>query len=76
MRRKLTIMVAEEVYEALHRVVGPRKIGQFIEDLVKPLVLKRNLESSYREMGRDEEGEGEAVQWAEAVIGDVADETG
>jgi hypothetical protein len=71
MRRKLTIMVAEEVYEALHRVVGPRKIGRFIEDLVKPHIVKRNLESCYREMGRDEEGEGEAVKWAEAVIGGV-----
>ena len=76
MRRELTIMVAEEVRGPPSGLSVPARIGRFIEDLVKPHVVKRNLESGYRAMGRDEEGEGEAVEWAEAVIGDVADETG
>jgi hypothetical protein len=33
-----------------------------------------NLEAAYLEMALDEAGEAEALEWAEATIGDVADE--
>jgi hypothetical protein len=32
------------------------------------------LELGYQQMGQDEERESEALEWAEATIGDVADE--
>jgi len=32
------------------------------------------LEVGYQQMGQDEERESEALEWAEATIGDVADE--
>ena len=32
------------------------------------------LDLGYRQMGQDEERESEALEWAEATIGDVADE--
>lgn len=32
------------------------------------------LEEGYQAMANDEEGEAEALEWAEATVGDVADE--
>jgi hypothetical protein len=45
MQRKLTIMVDEDVYEGLQKVVGRRKIGRFLQDLARPLVVRSKLES-------------------------------
>lgn len=35
----------------------------------------QNLEESYRMMALDEDREAEALEWAEATISDVSDET-
>jgi predicted CopG family antitoxin len=75
MHKKLTITVDERVYKGLHSVVGRRRISQFIESLVRPHVIGKDLQTAYREMARDEAREAEALEWAEETIGDVADET-
>jgi hypothetical protein len=75
MKKKLTITVDEKIYAGLHRVIGRRKISQFIESLVGPHVLYKDLESGYREMAADEAREAEAIEWAEATVTDVANET-
>jgi predicted CopG family antitoxin len=75
MKKKLTITVDEKIYAGLHRVIGRRKISQFIESLVSPHVLQKDLESGYREMAADEAREAEAIEWAEATVTDVANET-
>jgi predicted CopG family antitoxin len=75
MQKKLTITVDERVYDGLHSVIGQGKISQFIESLVRPHVIKNSLEAAYREMASDEAREIEALEWSEATIGDVADET-
>lgn len=74
MQKKLTITIDERVYDRLYRVVGPRRISRFIEDLVRPHVIPGELEQAYRQMAEDEEREGEALEWAEATIQDVSDE--
>jgi predicted CopG family antitoxin len=76
MQKKLTITIDEHVYARLHSVIGPRKISGFIEHLVRPHVLDRetDLERSYREMAEDEAAEAEALEWSEALMGDVGDE--
>lgn len=74
MQKKLTITIDEAVYESLHKVIGPRKISKFVEELVRPHVLRPNLEAAYAEMAKDEEREKEALEWAEGLIGDVSDE--
>jgi len=74
MRRKLTITVDERVYAGLHRVVGRRRISRFIESLVRPHVVGKDLEAAYRQMAQEEAREAEALEWAEATLGDVADE--
>ena len=75
MRKKLTITLDEEVYEGLHRVIGPRRISRFIEDLVRPYILHPDLEAGYRAMAEDEAREAEAREWVEALVGGAANET-
>jgi len=75
MQKKLTITVSEEVYEGLYAVIGPRRISRFIEDVIRPYVVQPDLEEGYRMMAQDEEHEAAALEWSEAMIGDVAHET-
>lgn len=76
MQKKLTITIDEEVYEGLHRVIGPRRISRFIESLVRPHVVSAELVQEYRAMAADEVRESEAVEWVESAIADLGDETG
>jgi hypothetical protein len=75
MQKKLTITLDARVYDGLHSVVGRRRISQFIEALVRPHVIGKDLEVAYQQMAQDEAREREALEWAEATVGDVADET-
>lgn len=43
MMKKLTITVDERVHEGLHAVVGRGRISRFIESLVRPYVVEKNL---------------------------------
>lgn len=74
MQRKLTITLDERVYAGLHARVGRRQISRFIETLVRPHVIGKELDAAYRDMARDQKREAEALEWSEATIGDVADE--
>ena len=76
MQKKLTVTINEEVYEALRTVIGPGKISRFIEELVRPHVLKKNMYAAYKEMAADQIRESEALEWAEGTIGDLDDEEG
>ena len=69
MQKKLTITIDEQVCEGLYKIIGPRHISRFIEDLVRPYVIQPTLEGAYQEMARDEEREAEALAWAEATLG-------
>ena len=75
MQKKLTITIDEQVYKGLYQVVGSRHISQFIENLVRPHVLGKDLEAAYQAMAQDESREGEALEWAENLIGDSLDES-
>ena len=75
MQKKLTITVDERVYAGLHKVVGRRRISRFVESLVRPHVIGKDLEAAYRQMAQEEAREAEALRWAEATVGDVAGET-
>ena len=75
MQRKLTISLDEEVYEGLWRRVGSRRISQFIETLVRPHVVDSALDDEYKAMAADEKREAEAVEWCNALAGDMLNET-
>ena len=74
MQRKLTITIDAQIYDDLHNIVGRNRISQFIESLVRPHIIRENLENAYREMAQDEVREIEAFEWTEATIGDVGNE--
>ncbi len=69
-RKKLTITVSEEVYDGLYRVAGPRRIGEFLESLARPLVVGEDMDEEYAAMAHDEERERQALEWAEAALSD------
>ena len=75
MQKKLTLTIDEEVYEGLQQVIGPRKISRFIEELVRPHVVKQDLYDAYRDMSEDREREASALEWVEVTCGDAIDET-
>ena len=75
MQKKLTITVDEKVYEGLNKTIGPRKISKFVEELVRPHVVRPNLESAYAQMAKDKKREEEAIEWAEITFRDIAHET-
>lgn len=72
--KKLTITVDAEVYDGLHAVIGRRRISRFLNDLARPHVVADNLAAGYAAMAADEEREREASEWAEGLIGDVAED--
>ena len=76
MQKKLTLTIDEEVYEGLHKTIGPGKISKFVEELVRPHVIRTNLELAYSQMSKDKKREAEALDWAEITFKDMAHEKG
>lgn len=74
MQKKLTIHLDAEIYDGLYRVAGRRRIGRFIEELVRPYIRCEDLEAAYKLMSQDEARESEALEWSEATMGDIKDE--
>lgn len=66
MQKKLTITLDKRVYEGLHKVVGRRRISRFVESLVRPHVICKDLKAAYRRMAQ-----AEALEWAEASTADL-----
>jgi predicted CopG family antitoxin len=75
MQKKLTITVDEEVYEGLRKTIGPRKISRFVQEIVRPHVVRPNLEAAYAEMAKDKKREKEAAEWSEITFKEGAHET-
>ncbi len=71
--KKLTITVDDDVYAGLQARVGPRRVSRILNDLARPQVVEDALEEGYRQMAADEAREREALEWSEALIGDVVD---
>ena len=76
MQKKLTIAIDEGVYDGLRTVVGPRRISRFIEDLVRPHVIKTAMYAAYEEMAADQIRESEALEWTEGTLEEPNDEAG
>ena len=75
MQKKLSITIDEEVYNGLLKTIGPRKISRFVQEIVRPHVVRPNLEAAYAEMAKDKKREKEAAKWAEITFKDVSHET-
>ena len=74
MQRELTITLADDVYEGLHRKVGSEDISRYIESLLRPYIVNENdLEAAYREMASDATREQEALEWIESAPDEALD---
>lgn len=64
MQKKLTLSINAEIYDALHKMAGKRKIGRFIENLVRPYIA--SSDASMERASQDEEQEAAMLPWCEA----------
>ena len=74
MQKKLTITIDESVYRGLYARIGAGRISRFIEDLVRPHVLSKEMDDAYAAMSRDHAREAEAMEWAEGFLEDAGDD--
>jgi hypothetical protein len=75
MQKKLTVKLDERSHSRLCKIVEYRRIRRCLESLARTHVTRRELNTAYREMAREDVREAEELEWAEATVGDVADET-
>jgi hypothetical protein len=71
MHKKMMISIDEEIYAGLLRAVGRGNISRFFEDLARPFAVGDALDNAYREMAADAQRETEAMEWCNALVGDV-----
>lgn len=64
MQKKLTLSINAEIYEALHKMAGKRKIGRFIENLVRPHIASSD---GLRERTQEEEQASVMLSWPETT---------
>ncbi|MEY3788318.1 MAG: hypothetical protein RLZ75_2525 [Pseudomonadota bacterium] len=74
MRKKITITLDAAFYDWLYRAIGKRKMSQFIEDLLRPHVLDISLDAGYKAMAADQVRESEAMEWVNALAGEMDNE--
>jgi hypothetical protein len=74
MQKKLTLSIDAELYEALHKVAGKRKIGRFIEKIVRPHITLQGLAQAGNQLIQDEKLESEDLLWAGTTVGNSGDE--
>lgn len=74
MHKRMTITLDEEVYDGLYRMVGRRRMSQYIEDILRPHVTEAVLREGYQAMAADAGREAEAQEWCNALAGDMRDE--
>lgn len=72
MYKRMTVTLDEAVYDGLYRTVGKRKMSQFLEDLLKPLVLDSSLVGGYKAMASDTLRGAQADEWCNSLSGDAA----
>ncbi len=74
MKTKLTIMIDDKVLKNLKKRAGSRRIGQFIEEQLGPVLIDEKIDESYRAMAADRDEMKEARDWIEGAQGDVEPE--
>jgi len=68
-QQKLTILLEQDVYNALKRRAGRGNMGRFISEIIRPHVLGNEvLEQGYAEMASDKKREQEAQDWIEGLL--------
>ena len=73
MHKRMTITLDADVYDGLNRMVGKRRMSQFISDVVRPHVSDTALDDGYRDMAGDAAREADASEWISALADDGVD---
>lgn len=73
MKKQRTITIEQTVYDDLAARVGPEHVDEYVERLLDKASTEE-LESGYAAMAADEAHEAEALEWADALIGDASDD--
>ena len=73
-KKKVTLMLDEQVYDALRAKVGGRGIGAYLSQLARPYVVENDIEAGYKAMAEDEAYETEAREWIEGTLSENDDE--
>jgi hypothetical protein len=60
--------------KGLHKIIGPRKISRFVQEIVRPHVVRPNYESAYVEMEKGKKRENEGLEWAENTFKNIGHE--
>ncbi len=62
-KKKITIMLDEQVYAGLRARVGARGVGEYLSQLARPHVIVDDIEAGYKAMAKDSAREAEAGEW-------------
>ena len=73
-KKKVTLMLDEQVYNALRKKVGGRGIGAYLSQLARPYVVESDVEAGYKAMAEDEAYEVQAKEWIEGTLSENDDE--
>jgi hypothetical protein len=68
MSKKLTITVDDQIYQLLYEKIGARKIGKFLQALVRPYLIDDAIDQGYAAMAQDTDREKTALEWAENTL--------
>lgn len=63
-------MLDTAVYDGLKEKVGARKIGKYLSELARPLVVKSTLADGYKALSLDTKQESDAREWIEGGLED------
>jgi hypothetical protein len=74
MYEELTIQLEKSVYDSVLEKVGNGDINQFFNRLLRPTPTDEDLRLGYEAMAHDEAREQEALELAEATIGDCSED--
>jgi hypothetical protein len=58
-QRRLTIQLDEKVYLGLHSSIGRHNLSRFIETVIRPYVIQKDMAEAYRQMEKDRKRSGE-----------------
>ncbi|WAP70965.1 hypothetical protein [Jiella pelagia] len=74
MPRKMTITLAEEVFDGLCRTAGEGDVSRYVEELLRRHVIDADLDEGYRAMAADTDREADAGEWLSGLAADTANE--
>jgi len=73
-KKKVTLMLDADVYEAIKRKVGARKMGEYISQVTRPQVVESDLAAGYAAMAADVQYSKEANEWIDGTLEPIAGE--